>query len=168
MSVAALIISILALLASAASVVYIRRQAIHASQAVTIEKDRRRAERTPTLVVRPEEKTHDDPNEHEATINVTNTAPFALQNITAQAVTDRPGKYAILAVNTGGGRTHRAPLPIEALAPGQTTIFNVLLAHEGARSKAGIVLLTVHDASGDEWVIEAELGFPHSPRSFFI
>lgn len=81
-----------------------------------------------------------------------------------RALTDRPGKYAILAVNTGAGRAVSGRLSITELPPGETTSFNVVLAHDGARSETGIVLVTVHDADGNEWAIEKELVFPASPR----
>jgi hypothetical protein len=169
MTIAAFVISVCALLASAASVIYIRRQAVHASEVASIERQRSHAERTPDLEVRPTLDKHDDPTEHPAEIVLTNRNGFALHRISVRPILDRPGKPAIVGIQGA----LRAPnpavrLPIERLDPGQSTTFEVVLAPERARTKCGIVQFTVHDREDVEWIIETELHFGRSPRAWAL
>ena len=168
MIIAAFVVSLLALCASAVSVIYTRSQAKHAGVVAGIERERSRVERTPDLRVKPSNERHDDPNEHETAIELTNGAEFALHSIDVAAITDRPGKTAILAVSTESGRAQRVRLPIAELRAGQTTSFDVWLMHAGARDATGVLQFTVRDAQGDEWVIEREIAFPPSPNAYVL
>jgi len=167
-AVAALIISVLALLASGASVLYARRQAIHAGAVAAIEMQRSHAELTPLLTLRPDREYHDDPNAHDTSINITNGASFSLQRISARAITDRPDKHAIIAIANSNNDwvSDESVLVLDRLDPGQTRSFKVVLAWDGERSQSGVLSLEVHDAAGESWIIEAELEFPSSPTMY--
>lgn len=154
MAIAALAISVIALLLSGASVWYART-------VTHIEKRRHHVEQTPSLIVNPGYDFEDTENQHLAPVDITSTTSFALRDVVISAVLDRPDKNAIL--NVDAESRH-----IDAIAQGETVTIQVLLAYAGGRTSTGVLRFHVHNKPGDEWILEYELEFPHSPTATYL
>jgi hypothetical protein len=168
-TVSAFVLSVVAVTISGLSVWYVRQQTDSQKAVEKIERRRHHAERTPKLTAKPVNTSHDNMNEHLALVNLTNEAAFDLRRVTAQAVLDRPGQTAIIAISTSGGeRTTDPVLVVGLLRSGATAGFGVVLGAEKSRTKGGVVRLIVEDVEGDSWPVELDMDFPYSPKAYAI
>ena len=154
MAVAALAVSLVALVMAALSVVYTRRQTISAQQVAKIDVERRKTERTPTFAGHIE-----DVNEggwHRLVLRLTSAESLpgvAVEITEGRGVAFTTGQYGVDQSGASPGKAQHA----EALTPDSTAVWRIALAED----RAPVVRLSVTTRiDGDEWTVPVAVTVP--------